>query len=268
MKYKLFVSDFDGTLGIAPGIIKEETLSAIEEYQKKGGIFVIITGRMYSSIRNICLKYNFKGIVVSYQGAMINDIQTGESLFLGGIDYELASKVAQDFVDEGVQTVVDIDDTMIYNKRSKYTDYYENSVGVKGRLEKDVVGLVLKEKKIVQKVGTIGAPEECEKLVEKYQNKYGDKLVYNSGSRHLVEVVSRACSKKFAVEFLANYYNIPLSQVIAVGDSTNDIELLKGDWHGVAVGDAREELKAIADEITVPFEDNPVKVLLEKYCLD
>ena len=52
-----------------------------------------------------------------------------------------------------------------------------------------------------------------------------------------------------------------------MGDSTNDIELIKGEWHGVAVGDAREELKAVAKEITVPYSEQPIKYLLEKYCL-
>lgn len=267
MKYDLFVSDFDGTLGIAPDHIEEETLSAIAEYQKRGGKFAIVTGRMYSSIRPICLKYNLKGIVISYQGAMINDIESGESLFMGGIDYKLASLVAKDFIDEGVQTVVDIDDVMIYNERSDYTDYYENAVGVRGELCDDIVGLVLKEKKVVQKVGTICSTEDSVRLTKKFQKKYGEELVINNGSSHLVEVVSKKCSKKFAVEFLSKYYNIPHDRIIAVGDSTNDMEMLKGDWHGVCVGDGREELKKIAKEITVPYKENPVKVLIEKYCL-
>ena len=45
MKYKLMISDYDGTLGGAPtNTIDDETLSAIREYQEKGGIFVIYTG--------------------------------------------------------------------------------------------------------------------------------------------------------------------------------------------------------------------------------
>ena len=267
MKYDMFVSDFDGTLGIAPDHIEKETLLAIEKYQQKGGKFAIVTGRMYSSIRPICLKYNLKGIVISYQGAMINDIETGKSLFTGGIDYKLAARVAKDFLDEGVQTVVDIDDIMIYNERSDYTNYYETAVGVTGKLCDDIVGLVLKEKKVVQKVGTICSPEDSLRLTKKFEKKYGKELVINNGSSHLVEVISKKCSKKFAVEFLADYYNIPHDRIIAVGDSTNDLEMLKGDWHGVCVGDGREELKKIAKEITVPYKDNPIKVLMEKYCL-
>ncbi len=267
MKYDLFISDYDGTLGLAPDHIEKETLLAIEEYQKKGGKFAIVTGRMYSSIRPICLKYGIKGIVISYQGAMINDIESGKSLYVGGIDYQLAGRVAKDFVDQGVQTLVDIDDVMIYNARSAYTDYYENAVGVRGKLCEDIVNLVLTEKKVVQKVGTVCSPEDSKRLTKIFQEKYGKELVVNNGSSHLVEVVSKKCSKKFGVEFLSNYYNIPHDKIIAVGDSTNDIEMLSGDWHGVCVGDGREELKKIAKEITVPYKENPIKVLLEKYCL-
>ena len=67
--------------------------------------------------------------------------------------------------------------------------------------------------------------------------------------------------------FLSKKYGVPLEKIIAVGDSTNDIDLIKGEWHGVAVGDGREELKAVAKEITVPYKDKPIKTLLEKYCL-
>ena len=84
----------------------------------------------------------------------------------------------------------------------------------------------------------------------------------------MLEAINPDCGKGQAVRFLSNYYNIPLDQIIAVGDSTNDVDLISGPWHGVAVGSGRDELKAVADEITVPIEQKPVKYLLEKYCLN
>ena len=83
----------------------------------------------------------------------------------------------------------------------------------------------------------------------------------------MLEAINPEYSKGNAVRFLANYYNIPLEQVIAVGDSTNDIDLITGEWHGVAVGDGKQELKAVAKEITLPFKEKPIKHLIEKYCL-
>ena len=95
----------------------------------------------------------------------------------------------------------------------------------------------------------------------------GKGVKFNSGAKNLLEAINEKCSKGAAVRFLANYYGISLEQVIAVGDSTNDIDLISGSWHGVAVGDGREELKAVADEVTVPFKDKPVAYLLKKYCI-
>jgi hydroxymethylpyrimidine pyrophosphatase-like HAD family hydrolase len=99
---------------------------------------------------------------------------------------------------------------------------------------------------------------------EKYKGKG---VKFNSGAKNLLEAINSECGKGSAVRFLSKYYNVPLDKVITVGDSTNDLEMLKGDWHGVCVGDGREELKKIAKEITVPYKDNPIKVLMEKYCL-
>ena len=66
---------------------------------------------------------------------------------------------------------------------------------------------------------------------------------------------------------LAAIYGISLDKVMAVGDSTNDMALIDGEWHGVAVGNAVEELKKVAKEVTVPYEQMPIKHLIEKYCL-
>ena len=53
MKYKLFIADYDGTLGGFEGI-NSETVDAIKEYEKKGGKFAVCTGRMFKNIRDIC----------------------------------------------------------------------------------------------------------------------------------------------------------------------------------------------------------------------
>ena len=267
MRYDLFVSDFDGTLGIAPGNINAETVAAVKKYIEKGGKFVICTGRMFDSIRQICLKYDLKGRVISYQGALINDVEKGKTLFEGGIEPELAAEAADKLKREKVQTIADIDDVMFYDEGSKYLDYYLKAVNVGANKVENLADYIKKCGKKVQKVGAMCDPEIAAVITKKFSDEYGGKLIVNNGAPQLVEIINPECSKGFAVKFLSDYYKIPFEKIIAVGDSTNDIELLKGEWHGVAVGDAREELKAVADEITVAFKDNPVKTLLEKYCL-
>ena len=267
MKYDLFISDYDGTLGTAPDIIEPQTVEAIRKFVQKGGVFTVCSGRMYSSIRNICLKYGFKGAVVSYQGAMINDIETGESLFSGGLDFGLAADFADDIIKNGLVAVLDIDDVMYYNKPAALITAYENASKVKGIETPDLAEFTRKTARPVQKVLGLCTPDKTKYFTDMFREKYGGKMLLNSGAPILVEAVSQKCSKRVAVEFLAKYYNIPYKKIIAVGDSSNDVELLNGKWFGVAVGDACEELKNAADEIAVPFSDQPVKYLLEKYCL-
>ena len=267
MKYRLFISDFDGTLGRAPDIIERETVDAIHRYTERGGIFAICTGRMYSSVKQICAKYGFRGIVVSYQGAMIHDIETGKCLFSGGIEPPLAAEIVKYFTDQGINVIADMNDKMFYERRSEFIDIYEKSTKVYGTIVKDMVGLTLKSEFKINKILGLCGRETAKLHTGILQKKYAGRLIINNGAPILVEAVSPDCSKKFAVEFLAKYYNIPFEEIIAVGDSTNDLELLNGKWHKAAVGNACEELKAVADEVTVPFSEQPIKYLLEKYCL-
>ena len=265
MKYKLFVSDFDGTLGMAPANIEPETVSAVKEYIKRGGKFVICTGRMFAAIKPICDKYDLKGLVISYQGATIDDLTTGKRLLEGGIEYNLAAQITKELLADGMPACVDLEDVMFCEQESGYTDYHKEFTNV---VKVDsLIDLVLQKKKPVMKVVTTGEPQKIKELTEKYGNKYKGKVFANNGSTSLLEIVSVDYSKGSSVEFLAKHFNIPYDQIIAVGDSTNDIELIKGEWHGVAVGDARQELIAVAKEVTVEYSKNPVKYLLEKYCL-
>lgn len=265
MKYKLFVSDFDGTLGMAPANIEPETVQAVKEYIKKGGKFVICTGRMLPAIKPICDKYKLNGIVISYQGATIDDLSTGKRILEGGVEYNLAAQITKELIQDGMPVCVDLEDLMYCEQESGYTEYHKAFTDVK-KVD-DLVEFVLQKKKPAMKVVTAGEPEKIKELTKKYGEKYKGKIFANNGAPHLLEIVAVDYSKGSSVEFLSKHFNIPYDQIIAVGDSTNDIELIKGAWHGVAVEDAREELKEVAKEITVPYSEQPVKYLLEKYCL-
>ncbi len=267
MKYKLFISDYDGTLGLAPkNDIHPQTLSAINEYIKKGGIFSVCSGREYRSIRKICLEQGLKGLVVSFQGAQINDIESGETLYSGGLDADVAIKVIEEVEETGLSPVVYTPDAFYINKQCPYSEHYERAVKMKAVVE-DVKEVARRYKKVC-KLGWLGDDQVVNRTARLMNDKYKlNGISFNSGAPCLLEAINPACSKGEAVRFLSKYYNIPLEEVIAVGDSTNDIDLITGEWHGVAVGDGRDELKAVAKEITVKYEDKPIKVLLEKYCL-
>ena len=267
MKYKLFISDYDGTLGEAPkNDIDIETLKAINEYIKKGGIFTVCSGREYRSIRKICLEQGLKGLVVSFQGARIHDLETGKAIMNGGLEAKWALTALKEVEPYGLVPMVYTEDRFYFAYENEYTALYEKAVAMKGTVAN--FNELINSLGSVCKLGWLGSEEVVAKLVDKLNALHNGKdIKYNSGAPFLLEAINPKFTKGNAVRFLADYYNVPLDQVITVGDSTNDIDLVVGEWHGVAVGDGREQLKAVAKEVTVPFKDKPIKYLLEKYCL-
>ena len=267
MKYKLFISDYDGTLGSTPDVISEENVKAIKEYQKKGGKFVICTGRSYPSIKVVCDKYGINGLIVAFQGALAIDGDTGETLFNSGMEKQDAVDILTDLLNEGVETGVYIDNLFHYQQKGFGISEYERLVGFKGVQVEDIIQFVKDTPLPIRKVLSVAEPQVKDEIMARLQPKYKDRLILNASSQYFLEVINPIWSKGNAVKRIAEYYNIPLNEVIAVGDSLNDLELINGNWHGVIVGDGMEEVKKYADEITLPFKDNPIEYLLKKYCL-
>ena len=94
MKFDLFISDYDGTLGEAPiNNIDGQTLQAINKFIDKGGKFVVCSGRETTSITKILKEHGLKGDVVSFQGARISDIESGQTILDGGLSVEKTIEV-------------------------------------------------------------------------------------------------------------------------------------------------------------------------------
>lgn len=265
MKFKLVVSDFDGTLGSVPHVIEPETVEAIKKYVSAGGKFVICSGRGYDNVSIIYKNYGLKGFAVGLQGGIIKDVETKETLFLGGIPTDVVLKVISRIKSFGVQVVAYPETGLLYDEDTEYTRYYRSVLKVEGTFVDNLVDYISKNKLNIIKVNAIAHPEKVAEIIPIIKREFEGELLINSGSSRLMECVHPLCNKGNAVKILAEKFNLDYSEIMAVGDSSNDIELVNGSWHGVAVGDADEALKKVAKEVTVPFSENPIKHLLEIY---
>lgn len=81
----------------------------------------------------------------------------------------------------------------------------------------------------------------------------------------LVEISRKGVSKETGVRILCDHFGIDLSEVIAIGDNMNDMELIQAAGLGVAMGNAQSELKAVADEVTDTNENDGVAKTIQKY---
>jgi Cof subfamily protein (haloacid dehalogenase superfamily) len=118
------------------------------------------------------------------------------------------------------------------------------------------------------KVMYMGPEQEIQDMAEALTERFGNDIyIYRSKSTYL-ELAPRSISKATALELLLREkYGIAMAEVMAFGDNYNDIDMLRAAGLGIAVGNAREEVKAVADEITLNSTEDGVAVAIEKYLL-
>lgn len=85
------------------------------------------------------------------------------------------------------------------------------------------------------------------------------------GDLHNIEFTNSGVTKAAGLKRLADMLGIDISQTMAIGDSENDIEIIKTAGLGVAVGNAMENVKAIADKVVAPMKENGTAQAIEKF---
>lgn len=267
-RYKLIISDFDGTLLRSDGSIAEKTTLSIRNYCDRGGIFVICTGRMLSSIMPEAKKLGLKGLVAAHQGSVIADIESGKLLRSVGFEREDALKVINYLQSINARIHAYTIDSFYVNYSDEYLSLYERVCNVKAARTDDFGTLFRDENFKVVKIVVMTGGEKYGETLTRVSDAMGEEFYVTSSADALVEITPKTHTKGAAVGFLSEYYNIPTSGIIAIGDNLNDIPLLECSGFKIAVGNAREELKEMADEIAPSNDEGGVGEIIEKYGAD
>lgn len=266
MRYKIFISDFDGTLVRDDGTVSEKNVAAIENYRKQGGIFVICSGRMTGAIVPRARELGLDGILVSYQGAVITDLKTGETLKCAAFNDERAYEVIAELEARGFHTHIYTADKFYCNRDDEALRIYENICKVKAEVVEDLCGFAKRNRLKIIKTVVMVEKEVRQQVENELSARFGKDCYVTSSALCLVEVMPAGTNKGSAVKFLSEYYNVPVSQIAAIGDMKNDIPLVSAAGGKFAVGNAEAELKSIAT--TVPAcEEDGVAYAIENYAL-
>lgn len=105
------------------------------------------------------------------------------------------------------------------------------------------------------------------KEINKIEQFLGDDLYWEISENKVLMVMNKNARKRNAVSLLTNYYDIQMSEVVAFGDDHNDVEMLRDCGVGVAVANAIDEAKAVADYICDTNDNDGVAKWLEENVL-
>lgn len=285
MKYKLLAVDMDGTLLNDDLEISETNLEAIKKYRAAGGIFTISTGRLTSNIAKFLPLLGLDRSPVKIAcgvGASIVDSGTLECERAFGMDKAVADDLV-DFMRSKSGAIFVMDPDVRVTDKSFYNDFYIKFCEITNsivELTDDLHEYVTSTDKPVIKVIFAVKLEEVRGLIDVLRAKYPSLQFIQSnppflktlakefgGEAALIECIDAGVDKGVALKYIADHYGIPMSQVMAIGDDYNDAAMVKAAGFGVAMKNARETVKSLADFITDDNNHDGVAKAIEKFCL-
>ena len=266
-KYKILISDYDGTLANSQNFISKNNLLAIDGFIKRGGIFVLCSGRATDGISKILLSQNFNGLLASFNGAVLYDLNEKKIIFSNGISGETLCKIVTYLSDKGLNFHVYPEEGFIYSKPTKYSKLYEKLTGVKPIFDDNPLKTIKESNLVSPKVLVFDDKDKLDLYFEEIKNLTPDCEVSRS-TDNMIDINLKGVNKGRACKMIAEYFGATIEDVIGVGDAGNDYAMIEQAGLSMAVSNAMEEIKELADVVLpVSNDQDAIAYIIENYCI-
>lgn len=266
-KYKLLAIDLDDTLLDNKLCVPQRSHRAVEMAREAGVRVTLATGRMYRSALPFAREIGVEDYLITYQGALVKHAVNGEVLFHRPVPMELALEVIELVNNYGYHINIYLDDNLYVAKHTRESDLY----AAISRIPMEEVGnleVFLRERKQAPtKVLVVAQEELLDKLAAQARPRWGDKLHITKSKPHFLEFSHPLGNKGDALAAVAKHYGVKREEVIAMGDSYNDLEMIDYAGLGVVVGNARPEIIAKADFVCCSNEECGVAEVVERFII-
>ena len=260
---KLVSTDIDGTILAFDSDFTTGVRNCIKNLLNNGVKVVLVTGRMNAAAKQVANNLGISTPLVSYQGGLIK--YNGETLYEKYLTKEQALKI----IDWAKSVNIHIN---LYNDDILYSE--NDNQEIRHYCEVQNVDYTIKPFSEIKldKVNKILAIDyNNPQIIDKYEKeipKIFPELYIVKSSPYFLEFSNKEASKYCAVKFLQKYWGIKDDEVLTIGDQNNDIALLKAGSVKVAMGNATEDLKQIADFVTDTVQNDGFVKAIEKYCIN
>ncbi len=273
---KLIAIDIDGTLLTPDGQITPRTHAAIQAAQRAGIIVTLATARRYTTAGLIAAKLGIDLPLITYDGALIAHYPSAAILDSQVLAASVACQAVEIFQHHRVQPIIHPCDCVVeevwtgpaahdHLELAEYVTIVQGEDRLRRMTYETLCAGMVNPLRVVAFVAEETMYTLLPALAELDCACYMLKL----GSYGCAELtlMCKNCSKASAVATLAEHYHIPLAQVMAIGDNTNDIPMLQRAGWGVAMGQAPIAVKAVARAVTTSNLEDGVALAIERYAL-
>ncbi len=267
MSLKMVAIDLDDTLLDSGLKISGPCQENIRRARQKGVIITLATGRMYSSALPYARQLEVDVPLITYQGALVKNSHTQELLYYQPLAPDRAVAVMDYCQGVGVHYHTYFDDRLCLKSLSEEGTDYAQLAGVEPLIV-DNLQEACRQGKEALKVMVVNRDEEqLLKLEQELKNIHGSSLNITRSKPYYLEIMDPRANKAQALKILAKHFGIEQQEVMALGDSYNDLEMLQWAGLGVAMGNAPAEVKRVADYLTASNDEDGVAAAIQYWIL-
>ena len=256
---KLLFTDMDGTLLTDDKTILDVDMKAIEEMHACGHKLVLCTGRPLTSAKRLAQKYGFDKpgyFLVSFNGGLIYDYATEQSILTRYIPVESVKFIMDEAHRHGFHAHTYSGDLVVSEYETEQLKTYCRLMQMDYVIVEDIrkyygefINVVVKPPIKVNVITPFGHETLLDFRAEMRKTTAG-KLFDVFSKPEMLEFSHMKSNKGDAVRFMADYYKVPLSDTVAVGDEENDCPMIEAAGVGVAMANASLVAKSVADYVT------------------
>jgi Cof subfamily protein (haloacid dehalogenase superfamily) len=259
---RAFACDLDRTLIWKDAELRPRTRAAIAAALEAGIHVILVTGRMFRSVRPYAQAAGIEDPVVCYQGAVVADPVSGEFLRHIPIPLEPAREAIAAVEAEGYPLNCYVGDELYVAEHTAASEAYASFQ----HLEVHPVGdLLAWLKEPPTKLVAVGDPAELDRLGERMRAQFDGRLFVSKSLPYFLELASPEVTKGSGLAFLAERLGFTPAETVSFGDGENDVELLQWADYGVAVQNAHERVLAVADFVCPTCDEEGVAQVFEAY---
>lgn len=261
MGYKLIAADLDRTLLRSDGTISDFTRDTVRRCMEAGVGFTFATGRMYCSALPFAQRLQLQLPLITYQGALLKGLD-GQVMHALHLPQELAGQLEEILRKSGMHYNIYADENMYFSTFGQQFLDYARHIGVKPLAAPRGLGDLA-----VTQFGVFDEPEPIRELQQQITERFGDEVHTVVTNGRFLEICHPLAKKSYGVDQLARHLGIGPQEVVAVGDNSNDLDMLRYAGLGVAVENAVPEAKAAADRLTASNDEDGVAKLIAELVL-
>lgn len=260
MQIKLIACDMDDTLLNGDIEISERNFKAIKKARDAGIVFLIATGRMYVSAQPYALKLRLDTPIVAYNGALVRGSRSGKVFYEHKMKIATAQEVLDYCREMNYYTQFYAGDKLLIEKCNDFSDFYTKISGIPAT---EIGDELYKAKEEPYKILIMTEIEKFSAAWKNFEEKFAGKLDVTSSKEGFLELMEPGVNKWEAIKAVAAGFNINPSEIMCIGDSNNDIPMIKNAGIGVAMGNAQDEVKKNAKIVTASNNDDGVALVIE-----